>query len=252
MSIRKSFILAIFTVLFGLFQGGCGSSETVVIKTADEYFKAAKAAFEDRDWLDAIKFFEVIKLQYPASQYADDAQYYLAEINYKRGEYYMAAYNYATLRRIYPQSEFQKEALFKTALSFYEISPAFDRDQDYTRKAIQTFSEFQVVYPKDSLADRAGAYIVELRNKLAEKYYTIAELYRNLQSIESSLVYYDAVIEEYPDSKFFEPAYYGKIEVLNIMKKYEQLRSIIILYGQLFPKSSRLSQVKDIEKNLPF
>lgn len=252
MKISKVMPVVMFFSLFVIFAGGCGSSETVTIKTADEYFKAAVVAFDDEDWLDAIKYFEVIKLQYPASQYADDAQYFIAEINFRRSEYYSAAYNYATLRRIYPQSEFQKEALFRTALSFYMLSPTFDRDQDYTKKAIQTFSEFQVLYPKDSLYGKASEYIMELRNKLAEKYYSIAQLYRNIQSIESSLVYYDAVIEEYPDTDFFEPSYFGKIETLSTMRKYEQLRSIIILYSQLFPKSTRLAQVKEIEKNLPY
>lgn len=252
MRITKALPKVFIAIIFTLLLNGCGSTETVTVKTAEEYFKAAVAAFDDEDWLDAIKFFDVIKLQYPASQYADDAQFFLAEISFRRGEYYSAAYNFSTLRRIYPQSEFKKEALFRTALSFYNLSPTYDRDQEYTKKAIQTFSEFQVLYPKDSLYDKASSYITELRNKLAEKYYSIARLYINLKSIESSLIYYDAIIEEYPDTDFFEPAYFGKIEVLNTMKKYDQLRSIIILYGSLFPKSSRLAQVKEIEKNLPY
>ncbi len=253
MKITRNRIVVLTALLLTSFlMAACSSSETIIVKTADDYFNAGVKALENENWLDATKYFEVIKFQYPASQYADDAQYYLAEVNFRRSEYLLAAYNYSTLRRVYPNSDFRKESLFKTALCYFKMSPSYDRDQEYTRKAIQTFSEFQLVYPDDSLYNAASKNIAELRNKLARKNYSIAALYRTLDNIESALVYYNIVIEEFPDSEYFEPAYFGKIEALSIMRKYEYLRGVVQLYKQLFPTSQRLSQVKEIENSLPY
>ena len=73
----------------------CASSdEAKKQRTVDDVWASAKKSYDDGDWLDAQSGMDVIKLQYPASQYADDAQYYLAEITFERGEFIMAAFNY--------------------------------------------------------------------------------------------------------------------------------------------------------------
>jgi outer membrane protein assembly factor BamD len=195
-------------------------------------------------------YFDILKLQYPASIYADDAQYYLAEINFKKGEFVLAAYNYNYLRRAYPNSEFYKEAMFKTALSYYELSPTYDRDQEYTFKAIQAFAEFQAFFPQDSLSKIANEKIIELRDKLGHREFFTAELYRKLYSPRASLIYYDAVIEDYPDTKYYELAYVGKIEVLYELFRYDEALGLIKLFRQIFPNSSYLDKIKSLESSM--
>jgi outer membrane protein assembly factor BamD len=206
--------------------------------------------FEDGDYLAAQLGFDKIKLQYPASIYADDAQYYLAEINFSKSQYILAAFNYSTLRRIYPQSEYAQKALFKTALSYYELSPSYDRDQEYTLKAIKTFSEFQAAYPNDSLFEKASDYIKELRNKLAYRDLFTAELYRKIRSSKSSLVYYQSVIDNYKDTDYFEDAVVGKIETLNYLGRNSEAQKEIKYYRSQFPKGKYLNKVQEIEQNI--
>jgi outer membrane protein assembly factor BamD len=207
--------------------------------------------YNDENYLEAQQQFDLIKLQYPASQYSDDAQFYLAETNYQRKEYIYAAYNYGTLRRTYPQSQYCKRALFNTGLCFYELAPPYDRDQDYIVKTIQSFSEFQTIYGGDSLNARAGEIIDEMRERLARREYEIAQLYRNLYSPLSSVIYYDIVIDNFPDTKYYELAFVGKIECLVEMKKNEQAASVIQSYKKLFPNGINIDKVKSIENSLP-
>ncbi len=129
------------------------------IQTAETTYLDAMEALKDEDFLTAMKFLEVIKLQFPASQYADDAQFYTAEINFKRKEFILAAFNYRLLLTTYRSSEFSKEAFFKQALSYYNLSPTFDRDQKYTYEAIQALTDFYVAYPNDSLSKESLALI---------------------------------------------------------------------------------------------
>jgi outer membrane protein assembly factor BamD len=118
----------------------------------------------------------------------DDAQYYLAEVNFRRREYILAAYNYNYVRRAYPQSEYAKECMRKSALCYVELSPPFDRDQKYTREAIVALMEYREFYPSDSTF--ADSTIATLNHKLAERDFRAAEQYRVLYAPRSALVFY--------------------------------------------------------------
>ncbi|MFW6276963.1 MAG: outer membrane protein assembly factor BamD, partial [Bacteroidota bacterium] len=96
------------TLLFALIIISCGTDKIPENMAVEEIYAEGLKQFQDENWLEAKEYFDVIKLQYPASQYADDAQYFLSEINYERGEYIYAAFNYNLLRRVYPGSEYSK------------------------------------------------------------------------------------------------------------------------------------------------
>ena len=232
---------------------GCSSSSKVSDspKTADEAYSLGMEKFKAKKYTDASKYFDIIKLQYPASSYADDAQYYLAEINFIRKEYQLSAFSYNMLRRVYPRSEYAKEALFRTALCYYKLSGPYDREQDQTLKAIRQFGEFQATYPDDdSLCKKSTEYIVELREKLARREYFNGVIYEKMDYMKSALIYFNSAIDNYSDTKIAEDAYFEKLNVLCAMHKSEELKSAIDLFRQNFPKSAYLIKVKDIEKKL--
>lgn len=230
---------------------GCASSEAVRRqRTPDEIFADGMKAFEDENWLDAQTQFDIIKLQYPASQVADDAQFYLAEINFKRGEYILASFNYALMRRTYPNSPFAKEALYRSALSYYELAPPADRDQEYTRKAIQAFSEFETAYPRDSLGLVAAKRIGELRGRLAEKHMEAAAHYVRTSSNRAAVIYFNAVIDEYPDTPWYEPALVGKITSLLSLKRMDEARTAIDLYRRTVKDGSLRADVERLESEI--
>lgn len=219
-------------------------------RTVEQIFEEARTAFEKENWIESQAQFDVIKLQYPTSAFADDAQYYLAEINYKRSEYILAAFNYSMIRRSYPNSPYAKIALFKAAESYAQLSPSPDRDQDYTRKAIQAYNEFQAVYPVDSLALVSLSRIQDLRNKLAERAYETATFYITTQSRKSALVYFDAVIDEYADTKYLEPAMIGKLQILAAQGKTDDARALIDKYKKILPNGAEKETVATIEREL--
>lgn len=229
----------------------CGSGESINYRDPESIFKAGIVALNDNDFLEAQKLFDIIRLQYGTTQYADDAQFYLAEMNYKKKDYVIASFNYSMVLRNYPSSEYAKRALYNSALCYNELSPPSDRDQEYTKKAIQAFSEFQAVFPTDSLAGEANKNIISLRNKLGEREFNTALIYRKLFSWKSALVYYETVIEEFTDTDFYEPAYLGKIEVLKEMRRYDDARSTIENYRKKFPKGKLLGEILTLETSLP-
>ncbi len=113
----------IFAVMLMMSCGSVDKKDRV--QTAEDAFKRGMEYFDDEDWIEAKAMFDVVRLQYPTSEYADDAQYYLARVSEERGEFIMAAFNYNRIRKLYPASDFAKDALFKAADSYYKISPHF-------------------------------------------------------------------------------------------------------------------------------
>ena len=247
----RSFVYFAFLFSFLFVAFACAPQSSVAPRNLDEYFDQALEAFHANDLARAQKYFDAIKLQYPASKYADDAQYYLAEINVKKSEYILAAYNYNQLRRTFPNSEFAKISAFKAATSTMKQSPKFDRDQDYTKQAIKALSEFQALYPRDSLAVEAGKMITELRNKLAEHDFRTAELYIKLQAPRASIIYYDLVLNNFSDTEFVEPSFVGKCKMLLRLKRYQEAQETMRLYRQRFAdKGSYRADADDIESSI--
>ncbi len=250
-SVRQKIALAFFIAasLGGLFA--CSGLKETPPKSAEEAFQRAMKLFKDEDYLEARPLFDAIKIQYPASPYADDAQYYLAECYFRNDEYILAAFNYNMVRRQFPNSEYYKKSLFKTALCYYELSPPWDRDQEYTRKAISTFNDYTTIYAGDSLSKIAEKYIKELRNKLGKREYETAELYMKLRSPNSALIYYQSVIDNYYDTKYYEAAYLGKIKSLIKTRKYDKAKSAIASYFAEFRGKGKLnSEAEKLSKEL--
>lgn len=249
LNISFLFLLTCFTAV--LFVSGCGSGVVVDYRDPESVFKAGVAALNDNDFIEAQKMFDIVRLQFSTTQYADDAQFYLAELNYKRKDFIISAFNYNMLIRSFPTSEYAKRALYKSALCYEELSPPSDRDQEYTKKAIQAFSEFQTIYAQDSLSTEATNHIVVLRHKLAEREFNTTLIYRKLYSWKATLVYYDALMEEYPDTEFYEPAFLGKVEMLTQLKRYDEAKALIELYRKKFPSGKFLNDISTIETTFP-
>ncbi len=225
----------------------CSGLKNFEPKNAEEAFNEGIRLFNEEDYIEAQTLFDMIKLQYPASEYADDAQYYIAEIYFKRKEYILASFNYNRLKAMYPGSKFAKISQYKSGYSQYLLSPSYEKDQNYTKRAIKTFQDYQYYYPdKDSLYENASKFIQDLRNKLGEKDFRIAELYKILESPHSSLIYYDIVINDYDDTKFFEPAIFGKIESLLLLGREEEAKITIGTYNKLFPNGQYQNKIKEI------
>ncbi len=243
-----SLVLSIVTIVSLI---SCGSGETINYRDPESIYKAGLVALKDNDFLEAQKLFDIIRLQYGTTQYADDAQFSLAEMNFKKKDFVIAAFNYSMVLRNYPSSEYGKRALYNSALCYNELSPPADRDQEYTKKAIQAFSEFQAVFPNDSLTNEANKNITILRNKLGEREYNTALIYRKLFSWKASLVYYETVIEEFTDTDYYEPSFVGKIEVLKEMRRYDDARATIEIYRKKFPKGKMIGEISSLETSLP-
>lgn len=204
--IRRFLLLPLFTGTFTLLAACSDGAQTVRLTNTAEQFQQGMAALEDEDYQEAEQIFNTIILQDPASEYADDAQFYLAESHFRDGDYKLAAFNYNRLRTSFPNSPFFKEAFFKSGESYYFSALSYDRDQRESRYALDVYRSFASIYAVDSLASVAKERMKEIENKLAQKEFMTAELYFKMEDYKAAVIYYDRVIELYPDTEYASQA----------------------------------------------
>jgi tol-pal system protein YbgF len=95
--------------------------------------------------------------EYPGSEYADNAQYWLAETYYVMGEYENALEEFQSVTAEYPQSDKVPGAKLKQGYSYYEL-------QDY-RQARKELIEVMDEYPDHRVASMAKQQLEQIRKE---------------------------------------------------------------------------------------
>ena len=237
-------------VLFLLVFEGCSSSVDTTNMTGENRLSYAISLYNDEDYLEAINELQAILLQYPGSSISDDAQFYLAKTRFARKEYIMAAFEFSKLIKNMPASEFVPESQYMLADCYYELSPNFNLDQKYTRKAIQEFQAFIDFFPTNERVADAEKKIDELNNKLAEKTYSIAGIYEKLDYLKAAVIYYDEVIDNYHDTPYAPLAMYNKINVLVERDRSNDAITEIDKFIEKYPDSRRIDELKSLRSKL--
>lgn len=236
--------LVLLITLLGLM--GCAGNRPKSGWKAEEYFQYAKSLFNDEDYLISSQEFQIIMLRFPGSSIADSAQFYLAESHFMMEEYIVAAAEYEKLINNMPKSPLVPDAQFKLAESYYHLSPRPALDQKYTLMAIRAYQNFIEDNPTHKLKENAERRIAELRDKLAMKAYTNAEIYRKMKKYRAAIIYYKEVLEKYYDSDLLDEAQYGIIEANYEAGNYNDAAREIEKFRERFPQSPLKEKVDEL------
>ncbi len=205
----KKIVKLILLVLIALMLFNCAGKKPETYEDFNIYYKKAEQAFEKEKWLKAIDNFRLYILNNPGGELADDAQFYLGECYYNRGEYLLSIAEYTQMVERYKYSPLLVDGYYKIALSYYQLSPKYQRDQTNTHKALQQIQDFIDSYPDTDNAKKATLKIDELRNKLGRKIYESGVIYRKLSQWDAAILYFDNMLNTYYDSEY---AIYAKYE----------------------------------------
>ncbi|NTU58620.1 MAG: outer membrane protein assembly factor BamD [Chlorobiaceae bacterium] len=213
-----------------------------------------------------------------ATDLEDDVLHSLGDAYFLSGQYLLSADVYRRLLQQTPDSPYAKDAQYQLARSYEKMSPGHELDQEYTVKAMAEFQNYLDQYPaqessqaitdvetyrellkvnpnnfsykskynaamadlaRQSPANYCSAAIPVLREKLAHNRYSIALQYVKLKKYRSAVIFYDQIIVLYPDTKWLEPAWLGKIDMNVKRNKWFEARQAIEQYQQLFPDKTK-------------
>ncbi len=115
----------------------------------------------------------------------------------------------------YPDSEWAAAAKFQIAACRAAVSRGPDYDQGSAKEAEEKFEAFVKEHPDAALSVEAEKNIEQLKEKDAESNYSIARFYEKQKEFEAAKIYYNAVINNYPNSQWSVKA----LEGLEILEK---------------------------------
>ncbi|MDX1590795.1 MAG: outer membrane protein assembly factor BamD [Balneolaceae bacterium] len=230
--------------------------------TIEVAFEKAMNQYREGNYPEAARAFETVVSIGRGTDIGQDAQYYLAESYYNDRRYLLAASEYERYAQFYPNS-FRREVVdFKRAECYYFLSPRYRLDQTYTRQALDGLRLFNSRYPDSEYNERAAQYITELREKLARKQFEAANFYKRTERYQAAAVYYDLVIDDYPETEWAERSLVEQMHSYilyaeNSVRNRQEERFMLALdsyntYMQLFPRGdfrSRMEELYDRAQN---
>ena len=134
-----------------------GSSRDGEKAGAKQVYEASLAKFKKGDLAAAQRGFTDFLAQYPASELAPNAQYWLGECYYGKRDYRRAIEAFDLVKQAYPRSEKVPAAMLKQSFAYLEVK---DR-----ARAATLLKEIRESYPKSPEAGRAGAKLAQLEKK---------------------------------------------------------------------------------------
>lgn len=195
-----------FIILFLIYLGmsGCASSRSS--RGGDDLhseFERAKKLYEGRKYAKSAQILDALVAKLSGSALADDAYLLLGKSYMGAGEYEKAVVEFRWLVTHFPQSEFVPETSFLLARCYQLASPRAELDQEYTKKALDAYSEFVQLYPSSEWADSAINGMKACREKLAQKLFLSAQLYYKMKQDSSALIYINVIKDEYSETEFY-------------------------------------------------
>jgi len=161
----------------------------------------------------AVEIFKKVVENAPYGKFAEESQFKLGEALKKSERYEEAVQAFHKLLEDYPKSKLATQAMYEESHCAYKASlkPAYDAAA--TDNAIKTFEKFVYKNKDADLAKNADATMKRLKDNVSEKSFRAAEFYEAQGKTQAAIIYYQDVIDTYPDSIFVSKAK-AKIEAL--------------------------------------
>ncbi|MCK4436869.1 outer membrane protein assembly factor BamD [bacterium] len=173
-----------------------------------------KKVFVESNYEKAAKVYRLVIKNAPYSSRAPEVQYRIGLCYLKGGGWSEAISEYEKVIENYPESQFVERAFYEIGLSCFNqsLSPLYD--QTMTEEALKHFKEFRKRFPESSLSKEVQGKINSLRERKAERIYKIGQFYEKQGSTEAAGIYYQEIVDDYPDIKWARSA----LERLNELK----------------------------------
>jgi outer membrane protein assembly factor BamD len=188
---------------------GCGGNDPYQGLDAEALFRIAENEYAEEDYGNAIEALERLVLNFPDWSRVADARLMLADAHFEDGEYLTARSEYLRFRDRHVGHPQAATAALGECRALAELSPVPQRDQTHTRDAVTVCGNVTVDYAGTSQAAEAREIRDSLRLKLAEKEYLNASHYFRRRQYDPAILYYQFVVDIYPDTEFAPRALLG-------------------------------------------
>jgi outer membrane protein assembly factor BamD len=162
---------------------------------------------KDHNPLEATRYFEYVRNNFPYSQYAALAQLAIADMAFERDDWSQAATLYQDFVKSHPSHPKADYAAFRAGMAYFNdrpssvflVPPAYEKDQAPVRQALEALNRFVSSYPKSELVPKARAMIHDCRELLARHERYVAEFYWKREQWRGAAGRYMTLADTYGD-----------------------------------------------------
>ncbi|WHQ46439.1 MAG: outer membrane protein assembly factor BamD [Candidatus Midichloria sp.] len=218
-------------------QGCSYHDEQIIVTNPNALYEESLVLIQKENFEQAIKNFEVIDRDFPASESAVKSSMMKSYAFYLKGELIDAIFAAEDFIKKYPVHPNVDYMYYMKALCEYDQIVDVERDQKQTLKAKEALEELILKYPHSKYLEDAKQKRLYTYNVIAGKEMAIAALYRNKGKLIPALIRYRSVVKDYNDTIFIEEALYRMTEIYYKMgiKKEAKMYAAVLSYN--YPSS---------------
>lgn len=242
MRIAQAILVATAAFLLGCQAFGGSDEKNVKVdyaSDADSNLKLGIEALDDKNYLEAEKYFEYVKGKYPFLEAAKEAELKLADTDFDREQYLEARDKYQAFVKLHPTHPKVDYAAFRAALTHYKeipsdlfiLPPSEEKDQTEIRSSYRAMQDFVRQYPKSEYLAEAQKSVEEVKRRLAEHELYVADFYARRDRWPAVVGRLNNVVKNYWGVGFDERALFGihdaYVKMKDEAKAKETLQTII-------------------------
>jgi len=152
---------------------------------AERAYKRGINEKNDKNYIDATRYLEWVRSNFPYSQYSALAELALADMAFEREDYASASTAYQDFVKSHPSHPRADYASYRVGLAFYQdkpsdswlLPPSYEKDQSPIRSALDALQRFVISYPKSEYVPKARDLINVCRDRLAAHDRYVADFY---------------------------------------------------------------------------
>ncbi len=230
--------------------GGKKAAEETPAVVAQKYFQKGEKQYEEELYDDAIESWEKVRDSYYSPELSMLAELKIAETYYVLKRYDDAAVAFNAFLEQHPNDYRTPTILYRLGLCYYEqIRPA-DRDQSYTRKAMETFQTLATRFPNDKNAQEAGYLIQRCKTRLAENDVHVGTYYLKRKLYKPAITRFEKVLNGFPDYYYRDELYFYLGQAYLGNEEKEKADAMFNQLFEQFPGSERTEEAKELLEDL--
>jgi outer membrane protein assembly factor BamD len=191
-------------------SGSADLTKPVTGAEASNAGKAYEAGMKDRklqNFVEATRYFEYVKNNFPYSQYAALSSLALADMSFDHDDWNQAAAAYSDFVKGHPSHPQAGYAAYRVALAHYNdrpsdwflLPPSYEKDQGPLRAALDAYNRFLATYPKSEFVPKAQIEENDCRERLVAHDRYVAGFYEKRSEWRGAAGRYLAIADSFGD-----------------------------------------------------
>lgn len=177
-------------------------------QTARENYELALGEFSDEDWDESIQYADFVRIRFPFSRYAVEAELLIARAEFEQGNYLTAQDAFRQFAKLHPTHKHTRNgwisymaavaAYMNGPQRFFLLPPKHQRDQSQLQEALLELEFFFDHYGDTGIVNDAEELRDEIKRRLLEHELYVARYYLDLEKAEAAIGRLESAHAQYP------------------------------------------------------